>query len=465
MPTIYGAVDLVKNEIRNVAAQNLGTAPSSPVKGQFYFNSTDNVLYWWDGTVWVAAKATASVPMSNTITTIVVGGAGAGGSASDAARGDHVHALAGWGSSTAETTFGTAKGDGAATTFARSDHTHGNPVHDAAAHSTIPIDSLAVPAVGLNMNAKKITNMADPSAASDATTKQYVDNLSAGLSWKDAARVATTGNITQTNTQTIDGVAVIVGDRVLCKNQSTASQNGIWIVAAGAWTRATDADSSTELESAAVFISEGSTLADTAWVMTTNLPITVGSTSLTWVQFGAPAAYIGGAGLTLTGNTFDVGAGTGITVATDSVAVDTLVIATVANLSTKADKTTTLTAGAGLTGGGDLSVNRTLDVGAGTGITVAVDTVAVDTSVIATRSYVDTAVVGVTKKYAAALAGTSSPETVTHNLNTRDVTVSVINSASPWQAVEVDWEATTVNTLTVRFSPNLGAGYRIVVIG
>src|SRR5262249_10284093 len=102
--------------------------------------------------------------------------------------------------------------------------------------------------------------------------------------------------------------------------------------------------------------------------------------------------------------------------------------------------------------------------GAGTGITVAADTVAVDTTVIATRTYVDTGS-GVAHKYAAALTGTSSPETVTHNLATRDVQVTVLNGATPYTAVEVDWDATTTNTVTVRYNPNLGAGYRVVVVG
>lgn len=66
-------------------------------------------------------------------------------------------------------------------------------------------------------------------------------------------------------------------------------------------------------------------------------------------------------------------------------------------------------------------------------------------------------------KYAAALTGTSSPETVTHNLGTRDVSVTVRNGSSPFTTVEVDWDATTTNTVTLRFNPALGAGYRVIV--
>jgi hypothetical protein len=72
---------------------------------------------------------------------------------------------------------------------------------------------------------------------------------------------------------------------------------------------------------------------------------------------------------------------------------------------------------------------------------------------------------GGTQKFAAALVGTASPEVITHNLNTRDVYISVLNGSTPFSAVEVDWDATTVNTVTIRYNPNLGAGYRAVVMG
>ena len=81
--------------------------------------------------------------------------------------------------------------------------------------------------------------------------------------------------------------------------------------------------------------------------------------------------------------------------------------------------------------------------------------------------YVDTTNMtpNLARKYSGALTGTAGAEVVTHNMGTRDVQVSVLNSASPYSAVEVDWEATTVNTVTVRYTPNLGAGYRCVVVG
>lgn len=143
---------------------------------------------------------------------------------------------------------------------------------------------------------------ADPVNALDAATKQYVDNLAAGLEVKTSVRAATTANITLSGAQTIDGVAVVAGDRVLVKNQTTASQNGIYIVAAGAWTRATDADAWAELISAFVFVESGTTNADTGWVCTVDQGGTLGTTASTWTQFAGAGAVTAGAGMVVSGN-------------------------------------------------------------------------------------------------------------------------------------------------------------------
>jgi hypothetical protein len=149
---------------------------------------------------------------------------------------------------------------------------------------------------------------ADPSSASHLTTKNYVDNAVLGLTWKTPVKVATTTNITLSGTQTIDGVAVVVSDRVLVKNQTTTADNGVYVVAVGTWTRATDFDQTApidEVNSAAVFVKLGTTQADTGWTQTAAVT-TVGSDTMTFVQFSAAGAYTAGAGLTLTGNSFDV---------------------------------------------------------------------------------------------------------------------------------------------------------------
>jgi hypothetical protein len=168
------------------------------------------------------------------------------------------------------------------------------------------------------------TSSLTPSASNQLVTKAYVDGLSAGLSWKDTVRAATTGNITLSGTQTVDTVSLIAGDRVLVKDQTTASQNGLYEVAAGAWTRTTDADTWDELVSAAVFVAEGSANEDTGFTCTVDAGGTLNTTDVTWVQFtGTGTVYVAGDGLTESpAGTFNVGAGSGIAVAANDVALD-----------------------------------------------------------------------------------------------------------------------------------------------
>lgn len=151
---------------------------------------------------------------------------------------------------------------------------------------------------------------ADPATGLGAATKQYVDNLSNGLKWKSAARAATTtsGTLASSfqNGSTVDGVTLATGDRILIKNQSTASQNGIYVVAAsGAPTRAVDADSFGELNSAVVMISEGTANASRGFIQTAIL--TSLSDSQTWVQnFGTGLYSADGQGIKLSGSTFSL---------------------------------------------------------------------------------------------------------------------------------------------------------------
>jgi hypothetical protein len=164
-----------------------------------------------------------------------------------------------------------------------------------------------------------------PVNGTDAVNKIYVDANLAGLSWKQSVKTATTANITLSGTQTIDGVSVIAGDRVLVKDQSTASQNGIYIVAAGAWTRATDFDQASpinEVNSAAVFVEQGSLNADTGWTQINNVS-TVGSDAISFTQFNGAVGVTAGIGLSKSGNTLNVNLGAGIAqLPTDEVGVD-----------------------------------------------------------------------------------------------------------------------------------------------
>jgi hypothetical protein len=473
VPQFYAPIDLLRNELRNAILQNLAAAPSNPNPGQQYFNTATSTMYYWSGTAWVPMTAAAGGPPTGPA------GGDLGGAYPDPSV---VRASNGFSVLAGRTTFP------AATTQANSVLFGASPVGiwGQGGTSLMLEGNVAVNGGTLSLSGSRILSVATPTADTDAANKAYVDGLVSGLTWKATCRVATTANITLSGTQTIDGVAVVAGNRVLVKNQTAASANGIYVAAATGWSRAPDVNTGDSLVNAAAFVSEGTTQADTAWVVTTNAPITIGTTAITWVQFGAGAVYAAGNGLMLTGNVF---------------AVDTAVIATVASLSGYVPTSRQILNGTGITGGGNLTADRTLAVDTtvvaptarllnttapltGGGNLTADRTLGISAFAGSAAGAVPASAGGTANflradgqwaappmpaagvaKYAAALAGTGSPETVTHNLNTRDVQVQVINGASPYTAVEVDWDATTVNTVTIRYNPNLGAGYRVVVMG
>jgi hypothetical protein len=162
-----------------------------------------------------------------------------------------------------------------------------------------------------------LTLKGDPTSALHAATKQYVDAVKQGLDVKDSVKVATTTNITLSATQTIDGIAVVIGDRVLVKDQTTAAQNGIYIVASGTWTRAGDFDGvGGDLSSGAfTFVEQGTANGGNGYVLTTANPITVGTSSLAFSQFSGAGQITAGTGLSKSGNTLSL-ANTAVTVGT-----------------------------------------------------------------------------------------------------------------------------------------------------
>lgn len=197
---------------------------------------------------------------------------------------------------------------------------------------TSRLDQMAAPTAAVSLNSQLITNLATPSAGTDAATKAYVDSVASGLDVKSSVRVATTANIANLAggaPNTLDDVTLAANDRILVKDQSTASQNGLYVVQTlgtgsnGTWVRATDFDTSAEATAGAfVFVTEGTLYADSGWVVSTNDPIVLNTSPITWNQFsGAGAGTNAGAGLTKTGNTIDVGAGTGIAVNADDIAL------------------------------------------------------------------------------------------------------------------------------------------------
>ena len=159
----------------------------------------------------------------------------------------------------------------------------------------------------VDVNNSRISNVTDPTQAQDAATKAYVDAVKQALDIKDSVHVATTANITLSGTQTIDGIDVEAGDRVLVKNQTAGDDNGIYVVAAGAWSRATDANISAEVTPGMfVFVEEGTTNGDNGFVLTTDAPITLDTTSLTFTQFSGAGQITAGDGLSKSGNTLSV---------------------------------------------------------------------------------------------------------------------------------------------------------------
>jgi hypothetical protein len=148
---------------------------------------------------------------------------------------------------------------------------------------------------------------ATPTADTHVTTKGYVDSVASGLDVKDSVRVASTTDInTATPPAAIDGVTMVAGDRVLLKDQSTASQNGIYSYDAAGLTRTDDMDEAGEFVGAFFFVEEGTVNSDQGYVMTTDGPVTVGTTALTFTKFTGTGQITAGDALSKSGNTLNV---------------------------------------------------------------------------------------------------------------------------------------------------------------
>lgn len=277
--------------------------------------------------------------------------------------------------------------------------------------------------VDIDLNGNKIVNVADPSAGTDAVNLNYVVNYVNGRQYKEPVRAASTANVTLSAPgASIDGVTLTSGDRVLLKNQTTGSQNGIyvWNGSAVAMTRAADADTSAEVKPGlTMMVTEGSTNADKEFMLTTDGTITLDTTVLTFTQVNAGGtSYSAGNGLSLTSTTFAV-----VPKASGGLSVDS---GGVFLASTVAGNGLTLTSGV-------LAV-----VGDST-MTVAADQIGVDTSNVA--------------RWRSATAGNGSATTLTltHNLGNRNVLAQAID-ATTYEEIECKIVRATTNTVTFEFN-------------
>ena len=179
----------------------------------------------------------------------------------------------------------------------------------------------------LNMNSNQINGLANGTASTDAANYGQLLAVAAGLSWKVNVLVATTANITLVGEQTIDGF-LTSASRVLVKNQTLSQNNGIYVSAAGAWTRSTDMNTWAQVPGTVVVAEEGTVNGDLAFICTAIVGGTLGTTPITFSSFGTYLAD--GTTLTLTGNTFSIATGG---VGTTQLAASAVTYAKIQNMS------------------------------------------------------------------------------------------------------------------------------------
>lgn len=498
-------INLNKNELLNARIQNLANSPSSPVAGQVYYNTGDNTLRYYNGSSWLTLAQGGSVDSAiaaaiNALTTSdieeglnlyftneraqdAVGNAvGTGLSYNDTtgaispdldylvdktttqtltnktltspklnenveltATSTELNTLDGITASTAELNLL----DGATLTT-----TELNYVDGVTSSIQTQLDAKLPKSGGtmtgaIAMGTNKITGLGTPTDSADAATKAYVDAVAEGLHVHESCRVTTDANVSIAtgleNGDTLSGVTLATGDRVLVKNQTTASENGIYVVqASGQAVRALDFDTAAEVDSGDfVFVTSG-TYANTGWVQTSR-PATVGTDAISFQQFSGAGTFTAGNGLTINGSEFNVG-GTAdrITVGADAVDIAATYVG-------QSSITTLGTITTGVWNGTDIAV-----ADGGTGASTAAGA----------RSNL-----GATTKYAAsngALTASSGSVTwtVTHSLGTSDVTVQVRDLTTK-ALVEVDVVITDSNTVTLSWvsGGELADAYRVVVVG
>ncbi|CAB4174917.1 hypothetical protein UFOVP1131_78 [uncultured Caudovirales phage] len=323
-------LDLNKNELRNAVIQVLATPPASPTTGQIYYNSDSNDgavgLLVYNGSAWEAVGSIDGIDVTGPIQKSTSGG-------------------------TVTISISAASGSTAGS-MSSAHYTLVDGATDANTASTIVKRDASGNFTAGTVSATSVSISGSVTNATDAATKAYVDGVASGLDVKASVRVATTANVALATAleggDAIDGITLATGNRVLVKNQSTGSENGIYVVqSSGAAVRATDADASAEVTAGLfTFVEEGTANGNTGWVLTTDNPITLGTTALVFTQFSGSGAVTGGAGLTLTGTDLAVNVDDStIEIASDTLRVKDAGI-TAAKLATSAvDLSTTTVTG------------------------------------------------------------------------------------------------------------------------
>lgn len=417
-------LDLVNNQILNGTFEKLAADPSTNLfEGRMFFHTGDDAVKYYTGVAWeTLINGVTSAGTYSSALTVGETNAGEITLTLNLADGSNAGLL----TSAFYTLLNNATSSNTGSTLAKRDA-------DGRLQVTAPQNDL------------------------DAANKAYVDATRSGLDVKQSVRVATTASVLLVsaleNGDVVDGVTLATGDRVLVKNQDTASENGIYVVqASGAAVRSTDADTSAEVTAGMfTFVSEGTINADSGWVLSTNDTITLGTTELTFVQFSGAGQITAGAGLTKTGNTLDVvGTADRITVNADSVDI----------ASTYVGQSTIVTLGTITTGvwnGTDIAItdggtNSSTASGARTNLAGDITGGTTNTPVLA-------------KVASQTITGASTSFNIDHNFNTRDVTVQVYDTTT-YETVFTDIVRSTANRVQVSFSVAPGiAEYRVVVTG
>jgi len=286
-------LNLNQNELQNGKFQVVASDPSvDNFEGRLIYNSTEKTIKVYTGTEWRKMLHTVSI-------------AGTASAALTSAEAN--------GTITLTPVLATTSAHGV---MSSSDKTK---LDEATADATA--SKLVIRDASGNFKA------ATPTDSAHVATKGYVDSAQQGLDVKASSRVATTAPVLLAsgleNGDTVDGVTLATGDRVLVKDQSTASENGIYVVqASGAAVRADDFNTSAKVTTGSfTFIAEGTTNGDQGFVLTTNDTITLGTTGLTFTQFSGTGQITAGDALSKSGNTLNVNVGTGIEVSGDALRI------------------------------------------------------------------------------------------------------------------------------------------------